>query len=247
MDEVLKDNIAIITGAGRGIGKATAIKLAEKGADIVVVDVIEENAVKVVNEIKAMGRNAIYINGDVTKKEDAESIMNTAVKELGGIHILVNNAGITKDAMLHKMTAEEWQKVIDVNLTGVFNCLQAAALYMRNQEYGRIINISSVSREGNIGQLNYSASKAGVVGITKTASKELARKNITVNAICPGFINTEMVRAMPKKVIDIMLEKIPMGRMGKPEEIANLIGFLASKEAAYITGEVITVGGGLRL
>ncbi len=151
------------------------------------------------------------------------------------------------DAMLHKMTIEQWDKVLAVNLTGVFNCMQAACMVMREQESGRIINIASASWQGNIGQANYSASKAGIIGLTKTAAKELARKNITVNAICPGFIDTEMTRQIPEKVREIMISKIPMGRVGNARDVANLVAFLASDDASYITGEIINVGGGFAL
>lgn len=247
MAGVLEGKVALVTGSGRGIGRGIALKLAEKGADVVISDVIEENAKSVVEEIKKMGRNAAYIVADVSKRDEAQKIIDTAVEKLGRLHIVVNNAGVNRDSMLHKMTMEEWDKVIAVNLTGTFNCLQAAAIYMRKQGYGRIINISSAGWMGNIGQANYSASKAGVIGLTKTAAKELAQKGITVNAICPGFIDTQMTRGVPDKTWDLMISKIPMGRVGTPEDVGNVIAFLASDDASYVTGEVINVGGGMVL
>ena len=167
------------------------------------------------------------------------------VAEFGSLDVIVNNAGINRDAMLHKMTAEQWDQVIAVNLTGTFYCVQCAAQIMRERKRGAIINISSVCWMGNIGQANYAASKAGVIGLTKTACRELAAKGITCNAVCPGFIDTDMTRGVPEKVWKMMVGKIPMGRAGSPADVANLVAFLASDEAGYITGEVINAGGGM--
>ncbi|RLE13294.1 3-oxoacyl-ACP reductase [Candidatus Aerophobetes bacterium] len=243
----LKDKKAAVTGAARGIGRAIALKLAREGADVIVADINLEGVQKVAEEIKNMGRKAVDLKVDVSIKEEAEKIINTAKDELGRLDILVNNAGINRDAMLHKMSDEDWEKVLAVDLTGVFFCTRAAAKLMRDQGYGRIINISSASWMGNIGQANYSAAKAGVVGFSKTAARELARKGITVNVICPGFIDTEMTRAVPDKVRAKIMEKIPMGEVGKPEDVANAVAFLASGEARYITGALIDVGGGMVL
>ena len=243
----LENKIAVITGAGRGIGKGIALRLAEEGADIVIADVNLEIATQAVNEIKVLGRKALPVKVDVSKRAEVQNLIDSTIREFGRLDILVNNAGINRDAMVHKMTSEQWDQVLSVNLTGTFNCLQAAATVMREQEYGRIINISSASWLGNIGQANYSASKAGVVGLSKTAARELAKKNITVNAICPGFIDTEMTRGVPEKVWEIMVSKIPMGKVGTPRDIGNLVAFLASDDAAYITAEVINVGGGMIL
>ncbi|MCD6257935.1 3-oxoacyl-ACP reductase FabG [Candidatus Aerophobetes bacterium] len=243
----LKDKKAAVTGAARGIGRAIALKLAREGADVIVADINLEGVQKVAEEIKNMGRKAVDLKVDVSIKEEAEKIINTAKDELGRLDILVNNAGINRDAMLHKMSDEDWEKVLAVDLTGVFFCTRAAAKLMRDQGYGRIINISSASWMGNIGQANYSAAKAGVVGFSKTAARELARKGITVNVICPGFIDTEMTRAVPDKVRAKIMEKIPMGEVGKPEDVANAVAFLASDEARYITGAIIDVGGGMVL
>ena len=185
--------------------------------------------------------------GNIAKLEDVKRVYQAALEIYGKIDIVVNNAGINRDAMLHKMTEEQWDAVIAVNLTGTFYMTREAARYMRDQGSGRIINISSMSWMGNVGQSNYAASKAGVVGLTKTATRELARKGITCNAICPGFIETDMTRGVPEKVWDLMISKIPAGRAGAPGDVGNLIAFLASEEAAYITGQVIEVSGGMVL
>lgn len=243
----LKDKKAIVTGAARGIGKAIALKLAWEGADLVVVDINLEDAREVTDEIEKMGRKGIALKIDVSRREEAEKMVDVTREELGRVDILVNNAGINRDAMLHKMSDEKWNQVLAVDLTGVFFCLRAAAKIMREQGYGRVINISSASWMGNIGQANYSAAKAGVVGLSKTAARELARKGITVNVICPGFIDTEMTRAIPEKIRAKIIEKIPMGEVGKPEDVANIVAFLASDEARYITGAIIDVGGGMVL
>lgn len=243
----LEGKRAIVTGAGRGIGRGIALKLAKEGADIVVNDVNQENVEVVVKEIKSLGRRAIAFVADVSKPETAHKAINMAVEQLGGLEIMVNCAGINRDAMLHKMTLEQWDEVIAVNLNGTFYMTQAAAKYMRDQEYGRIINISSASWLGNIGQANYAASKAGIVGLTKTAARELGRKGVTANVVCPGFIDTDMTRGVPEKIWHLMVGKIPMGKAGKPEDVANMVAFLASDEASYVTGEVINVGGGMVL
>lgn len=238
---------AVVTGAGRGIGRAIALKLAEEGAAVVVNDVNPENVQAVVAEIGALGRTALGVVADVSQPAEAQRIIATALNDLGGLDILVNVAGINRDAMLHKMTMDQWNLVLAVNLTGTFNTTQAAAVHMREAGYGRIINISSASWLGNIGQANYAASKAGVVGLTKTAARELARKGVTCNVICPGFIDTDMTRGVPEKVWQMMIDKIPAGRVGDPRDVANVVAFLASDEAGYVTGEVINVGGGMVL
>lgn len=243
----LKDKVAIVTGAGRGIGYGIAEKLAQEGAIVVVNDVVEENAKKAVQQIEAAGGKAVPYVASTSDEAQVEKMFADILEEQGHIDIMVNNAGINRDAMLHKMTKQQWDEVIAVNLTGVFLCTQQAAKIMREAGYGRIINIASASVNGNIGQANYAAAKAGVVGLTKTAAKELAKKGVTANAICPGFIETEMTKGIPEKAWDIMVSKIPMGFVGKPVEVANLVAFLASDEAAYITGEVIDVGGGFKL
>ena len=247
MSKILDGKVAIVTGAGRGLGKGIAKKLAEKGAKVVVTDVILDNAKECVEEIKKEGGEALCLIGNIAKLEDVNNIFQTAIKEYGKVDIVANNAGINKDSMLHKMTDEQWDNVIAVNLTGTFYMTREAAKIMREKEYGRIINISSMSWLGNIGQTNYAASKAGVIGVTKTAARELAKKGITCNAICPGFIETDMTRSVPEKVWDIMISKIPAGRAGTPEDVGNMVAFLSSDEASYINGQIIEVSGGMIL
>ena len=243
----LKDKVAIVTGAGRGLGRGIALKLGREGAKVAVADVIEANAQSVAKEICAAGGKAIGARADISIKPEVEALFAKVVAELGPIDILVNNAGINRDAALHKMTDEQWDKVIAVNLTGTFYCLRLAAQQMRERGYGRIVNIASMSWLGNFGQSNYAAAKAGVVGLTKTAARELAKKGVTVNAICPGFIDTEMTRGVPSSVWDQMIAKIWTGKVGSPEDVGNVVAFLASDEAAYVTGEVINVSGGMVL
>jgi len=243
----LKDKVAIVTGAGRGLGRGIALKLGREGAKVAVADVIEANAQSVAQEICQAGGKAIGARADISIKPEVETLFAKVVAELGPIDILVNNAGINRDAALHKMTDEQWDKVIAVNLTGTFYCLRLAAQQMRERGYGRIVNISSMSWLGNFGQSNYAAAKAGVVGLTKTAARELAKKGITVNAICPGFIDTEMTRGVPPNVWEAMIGKIWTGRVGSPEDVGNVVAYLASDEASYVTGEVINVSGGMVL
>lgn len=243
----LTNKVAIVTGAGRGLGKGIALKLAAEGAKVVVADILETNADAVVADIKAAGGSAIPVRANVADKNDVEAMFGKAISEFGTVDIMVNNAGINRDGQLFKMSDADWDQVIGVNLTGTFYCTRAAAQVMREKGYGRIVNISSMSWLGNFGQANYAASKAGVVGLTKTAARELAKKGITCNAICPGFIDTDMTRGVPDKVWEIMISKIAAGRAGSPEELANVVAFLASDEAAYVTGEVINVSGGMIL
>ncbi|MGD0680840.1 MAG: 3-oxoacyl-ACP reductase FabG [Terracidiphilus sp.] len=243
----LRDKVAIVTGAGRGLGKGIALKLGREGANVVVNDVIEATAQEVAAEIGKAGGRAIGVKADIANKREVEAMFAKAVSEFGPIDILVNNAGINRDGMLHKMSDENWDKVIAVNLTGTFYCLRLAAQQMRKRGYGRIVNVASMSWLGNFGQANYAASKAGVVGLTKTAARELAKKGITVNAICPGFIDTEMTRGVPENVWEIMVGKIWTGKVGLPEDVGNVVAFLVSDEASYVTGEVINVSGGMTL
>ncbi len=243
----LQNKVAIVTGAGRGLGKGIALKLAQEGAAVVVADIVQANAEAVVAEIVAAGGKAVPAQANVAVKADVEAMFAKAVNELGGVDILVNNAGINRDVQLFKMSDEEWEQVIAVNLTGTFYSCRLAAQHMREKGFGRIINISSMSWLGNFGQANYAASKAGVVGLTKTAARELAKKGITCNALCPGFIDTDMTRGVPEKVWDIMVGKIPVGRAGTAADVGNMVAFLASDEASYINGEVINVSGGMVL
>jgi 3-oxoacyl-[acyl-carrier protein] reductase len=241
------NKVALVTGSSRGIGRAIAIELAKSGIDIVVNDSKNpQEGLEVVNEITKIGQRAIYIQADVSDPDQVEKMVEKIISEFGKIDILVNNAGIIVDKLLRDMTIEEWNKVIVVNLTGVFNCTKSVIEYMQKQKSGKIINISSVSGQiGNMGQANYSASKAGVISFTKTVAKEYAREGVIVNAVAPGFIRTRMVETIPEKVIEKILKQIPLSRLGEPEEVAKLVRFLASDDAKYITGQVISINGGM--
>ncbi|WP_069791334.1 3-oxoacyl-[acyl-carrier-protein] reductase [Cyanobacterium sp. IPPAS B-1200] len=241
----LKDQVAVITGASRGIGKASAIALAEEGAKVVVNYASNSEAAdKVVTEITEAGGSAIAIKADVSNPEEVDNLFKEAVKQFGKIDILVNNAGITRDTLMLRMKLEDWQQVINLNLTGVFLCCKAVSKMMLKQRSGKIINISSVAGQmGNPGQANYSAAKAGVIGLTKTLAKEFASRGVTVNAVAPGFIETDMTSGLEA---DEILKFIPLARYGKPEEIAGMIRFLAAdKASSYITGQVFNVDGGM--
>ena len=243
----LKDKVAIVTGSGRGLGKGIAMKLAEEGAKVIIADMAAAD--DTVAEIEALGGTASAFAVNVSKQEEVQALVKYAIDTYGTLDIMVNNAGINRDGMLHKMPVENWQLVIDVDLTGVFYGTQEALKYMRTKGSGRIINISSGSWLGNIGQANYAAAKAGVVALTKTAARESARKGITCNVICPGFIETDMTLKLKTvndgAAWDSMMQRIPMGYAGKPSDVGNMVAFLASDEAAYITSEVINVGGGM--
>lgn len=244
----LENKIAIITGGADGIGKATAIRFAAEGATSIIWDLNEEKGSKLVEEIIAAGGKAAFMKVNTAEYEQVEKAAAVVAGQYAGIDILINNAGITRDASLKKMSVEHWQQVIDVNLSGVFYCTKAVSPYMLDKGYGRIITTSSVvALYGNFGQTNYVATKAGVIGMTKTWARELGRKGITANAIAPGFISTEMVALMPENVLASMREKVPLGRLGKPEEIASAFVFLASDEAAYINGAVLSVDGGITI
>ena len=242
--DLLTGKVAIVTGAGRGIGEGIARRLAQDGAIVVCADVNETDASNVASSLSPTG---LGVRLDVSKPQECDAVVTSTHERYRRLDILVNNAGINRDAMLHKMTDDQWHQVIDVDLSGVFFMTRAASRIMRTAGYGRIINISSASWMGNIGQANYAAAKAGVVGLSKTASKELARSQVTVNAICPGFIDTTMTRAIPDAIREQQVAKIPLGRMGQPADVAAVVAFLASDEAGYVTGEVINVGGGYAL
>lgn len=242
----LKDKVAIITGGAQGIGKATALKFLEEDALVIIWDLNEEKGNKLVAEVKIQNKNMDFYKVDITSFNLVESIAKTVKEKYQHIDILINNAGITKDSSLLKMDVEKWQQVINVNLTGTFNCTKAIAPYMVEQNYGRIINTSSVvGLYGNFGQTNYVASKSGVIGMTKVWARELGRKGINVNAVAPGFIETDMIASVPEKIIDSLKEKTPLGRLGKPDDIASAYLFLASDEASYINGAILSVDGGL--
>jgi 3-oxoacyl-[acyl-carrier protein] reductase len=244
----LKDKVAIVTGAGRGIGEAIALRFAEEGAKLIINDVNEADANHTVETIKGKGGQAAAVIGSVASRQVAEKMVDTAIREFGTVDILVNNAGIIRDAMLHKMTDEQWDQVIDVNLKGVFLCTQCAAQVMREKKYGKIINISSSSWRGNPGQLNYSATKAGVIGMTKTSAKELGPKGINVNVIAPALIWTDMTKSMPPALLQRVEQSLaflmPLNRWGQPEDVANLALLLASDESSFITGQLIHCDGG---
>ncbi|MDF2521624.1 MAG: 3-oxoacyl-[acyl-carrier-protein] reductase [Clostridia bacterium] len=244
----LQGKVGIITGSARGLGKATAVKFAKEGAKVVVCDVNIDQVNETVAEIKAMGAEAIGLKVDVTNRESVQKLIDDTVAAFGGLDIIVNNAGITADSTLLKMTEEAFDRVINVNLKGVFNCAQAAATYMAAHNGGVILSASSVvGLYGNFGQTNYAATKWAVIGMTKTWAKELAKKNIRVNAVAPGFIETPMTAKMPEDVLDAMKNKSPMKQLGKPEDIADAYCFLASDEARYITGTVLSVDGAVVL
>lgn len=241
------NKIALITGASRGIGKAIALELSSLGAYVIVnynqnVSAAEEVSNTIVNCGGKCRLSSFNVSDFARVQEEIDKI----AEELGGLHILVNNAGITRDGLLLRMKENDWDEVISVNLKGVFNCTKAASKIMVKQRYGRIINITSVVGEmGNVGQTNYSASKAGIIGFTKSTAKELGSRNITVNAVSPGFIETDITQDLSQKIRDAYIEAIPLGRFGKPDDVAKAVMFLASDDASYITGDVIKVNGGL--
>tara|TARA_Y100000814_G_scaffold128009_1_gene92632 strand:+ start:3656 stop:4402 length:747 start_codon:yes stop_codon:yes gene_type:complete len=240
---------ALVTGASRGIGKAIAIRLATEGVSVGVnYNASEQEAAKVVDEIQSLGGKAIILKGSVADSLEVQSLIQAAEDELGGLDILVNNAGITKDNLIMRLPEEDWDQVIDTNLKGAFLCTKAALRSMVRQRSGRIINMSSVvAITGNAGQSNYTAAKAGLIGFTKTVAKEVASRGITVNAIAPGFIETQMVDAISSQLQEKILERIPLGYFGTPEDVAGVVAFLASEDARYVTGQVIGIDGGLSL
>jgi len=236
----------LITGSARGIGRAIAERLASEGARVIISDVLEDVAENTVREFRAKGYEAVAMKADVSKADDAGRLIDEAVKKYETLDIVVNNAGITRDALMMRMKEADWDAVLNVNLKGAFLVTQAAAKVMIKQRSGRIVNISSVvGRMGNAGQTNYAASKAGLIGLTKAAAKELASRGITVNAIAPGFIKTEMTDKMPEAAREKLSGGIPLGRLGLPEDVAAVTAFLVSDDAAYITGQVLGVDGGL--
>lgn len=244
----LQGKVAIVTGSSRGIGKGTLLKFAREGAKVVVCDISLESCQQVADEAKALGTEAMAFKVDVTNRAEIDKMVASVKAKWGRIDILVNNAGITADGMFKKMTEDMFDRVINVNLKGVYNCAQAVLETMTEQNYGVILNATSVvGLYGNVGQTNYAAAKWGVIGMTKTWAKELGRKGIRVNAVAPGFIKTPMIEGVPDKVLEALKEKAPLQRLGEIEDIANAYLFLATDEASYITGTVLSVDGGLIL
>ncbi len=243
---MFQDKVAVVTGASRGIGRAIALALANQGAKLV----LSARSLAALDDtlaaVKAAGAEAVPVAADVSIEADARSLVAAAVENFGRVDILVNNAGITRDTLLLRMSEQDWDTVLDTNLKGAFFCTKAATKFMSKQRFGRVINISSVVGEmGNAGQANYCASKAGLIGLTKSNARELARRNVTVNAITPGFIATDMTEALPEKKREELTQQIPLGRLGSVDDIAESVVFLASDRAAYITGQVLGINGGM--
>jgi len=246
----LENKVAVITGGGSGIGKETAKLFLHEGAKVAILDVFTGNVEKVCRDMGFAKdteiNNTFCVMADVTKRDEVKSAVDATIQRFGKIDILINNAGIIRDAMVHKMTEAQWDEVINVDLTGSFNCIQAVVEHMRQRGSGSIVNVSSVSGVyGNIGQVNYSAAKAGLIGITKTLSKELGKKGIRVNAVAPGFIKTPMTAGLPQKILDLMTEKTPLKMLGDPIDVAYANLYLASDESRYVSGSVLMVDGGL--
>jgi 3-oxoacyl-[acyl-carrier protein] reductase len=244
--ECMDHRVAFITGASRGIGRATALRLARSGLRIVVASPEVENNERVASEVRAAGGTAMTLDFDLGSLDSIKQGVAAAIKEFGRIDVLVNNAGITRDGLAVRMKPEDWRLVLDINLSGAFYTTQQVLVGMMRERWGRIVNVASVvGQSGNPGQANYVSSKAGIIGLTKSLAQEVASRNITVNAVAPGFIETDMTAKLPQEVKDRMLAAIALKRLGQPEDVANAVGFLVSDEAAYITGHVINVNGGM--
>jgi 3-oxoacyl-[acyl-carrier protein] reductase len=243
------DKVAVVTGGSRGIGRAIALRLAEGGA-IVVVNYHrnEAAAAEVVDQIKANGGDALAVQADVSQVADAQALLAAAKKAFGSIDILVNNAGTTRDTLIMRMSEEDWDIVIDTNLKGTFNCIKAASRQMMRQRSGRIVNITSVAGlAGNAGQANYASAKAGIIGLTKTIAKELGSRGVTCNAVAPGFVYTDLTSSLPEELIQLAVDRTPLGRTGTPEDTAAAVAFLVSDDASFITGQTLAVDGGLAI
>jgi 3-oxoacyl-[acyl-carrier protein] reductase len=246
----LSNKVAIVTGSARGIGRAIALKLAEVGADVVVNDIAAaaEALESTANEIRALNRKALAVTADVSSSPDVARLIETAASTMGRIDILVNNAGVTRDQLLMRMTDEDWDTVLNIDLKSAFLCTRAVLRHMMKQRWGRIVNIASVvGIMGNAGQANYASAKAGVIGLTKSIAKEVGSRGITANAIAPGFIETRMTEQLDEKQRQALLQRIPLGSIGTPRDVAEAVAFLASEEAKYITGQVLVIDGGMSL
>ncbi len=246
----LSNKVAIVTGSARGIGRAIALKLAEVGADIVVNDIpaAAETLESTAGEIRALKRKALAVTADVSSAPDVARLIDTAAKEMGKIDILVNNAGVTRDQIIMRMTDEDWDTVLNIDLKSAFLCTRAVLRYMVKQRWGRIVSIASVvGIMGNAGQANYAAAKSGIIGLTRSIAKEVGSRGITANAIAPGFIETKMTEKLDEKQRQVLMQRIPLGSIGTPVDVAEAVAFLASEEAKYITGQVLQVDGGMGL
>lgn len=242
----LEGKVALVTGGAQGIGRAIGLLLAQKGATIVISDINIQKAEETAREIQSLGRNAVAFQVDVANFKEVEKMVDSIVEKFSRIDILINNAGITRDKLILRMSEEDWDSVIQINLKGTFNCTKAALKYMSRQRSGKIVNIASVvGMMGNAGQANYSASKAGIIGFTKTVAREFAQRGINVNAIAPGYIQTPMTDVLPEKVKEELRRLIPMERLGQPEDVAQAVLFLVSEASSYITGQVLNVNGGI--
>lgn len=242
----LQDKVAIITGGSRGIGKAIALRLAAEGAKVVVTATTKAGADKTAEEIRQTGGQAAGFEVNVAEVKQVEALIKGTVEQFGGLHILVNNAGVTRDNLVMRMSDEDWNAVITTNLTGTFNCIRAASKIMMKQRSGKIINITSVvALMGNKGQANYCAAKAGVIGLTKSVARELASRNVQINAVAPGFVATDMTAGLPEAAKIAMLQAVPLERIGTAEEVAGVVAFLASADADYMTGQVLNIDGGM--
>jgi 3-oxoacyl-[acyl-carrier protein] reductase len=242
----LQGKVAIVTGAARGIGQAIALRFGQEGAKVVVVDIRDEQGLETVRMVEEAGSQAIFVHTDVTDASQVQKMVDATVERFGTIEILVNNAGVTRDTLIMRMSEEDWDIVLDTNLKSAYNCSKAVIRSMMKKRYGRIINMASVvGLAGQAGQANYAASKAGLIGFTKALAKEVGSRGITVNAVAPGFVTTAMTSVLPQEMIDKAIEATPLGRLGKPEDIADAVAFLASERASFITGQVLSVDGGL--